>query len=95
MEDRVHRPGRCTIAAFDRFVDAQRHERDRELVDGDVVLMTNPTENHEQIAGNLGAPLKLAMDAAGCRSDQGGMRVQRDDGGRGRDRPKPDIVVRG
>ncbi|MET7245717.1 Uma2 family endonuclease [Methylobacterium sp. EM32] len=94
MEDRVHRPDRLSIAEFDRFVDAQRDERDWELIDGDVVMMTNPTENHEQIAGNIGAPLKLAMDAQGCRSYQGGMRVQRDEHGQGRDKPKPDIVVR-
>jgi Uma2 family endonuclease len=94
MEDRIPRSGRLSIAEFDRFVDAQRDESDWELVEGDVVMMTNPTENHEQIAGNIGAPLKLAMDAAGCRSTQGGMRVQRDDDGRGRDKPKPDIVVR-
>ncbi|WP_245239738.1 Uma2 family endonuclease [Methylobacterium variabile] len=94
MTGPAHGPGRLTVAEFDRFVDAQRDERDWELVDGDIVMMTNPTENHEQIAGNIGAPLKLAMDEAGCRSYQGGMRVQRDDNGRGRDKPKPDIVVR-
>ncbi|WP_279356434.1 Uma2 family endonuclease [Methylobacterium indicum] len=94
MEDRVRRHRGLTVSEFDRFVDAQRDESDWELVDGEVVMMTNPTENHEQIAGNIGAPLKLAMDAAGCRSYQGGMRVQRDEDGRGRDKPKPDIVVR-
>ncbi|WP_338068012.1 hypothetical protein [Methylobacterium currus] len=57
-------------------------------------MMTNPTENHEQIAGKIGAPLTLAMDALGCRGDQGGMRVQRDENGHGRDKPEPDIVVR-
>jgi hypothetical protein len=46
MEDRVHRPGQLTVAEFDRFVDVQWDERDWELVDGDVVMMTNPTENH-------------------------------------------------
>ncbi|GJD61207.1 Uma2 family endonuclease [Methylobacterium frigidaeris] len=94
MEDRVPRSGRLTVAEFDRFVDAQQDEHDWELVDGGIVMMTNPTENHEQIAGNLGAPLKLAMDAQGCRSYRGGMRVLRDYDGRGRDKPKPDIDVR-
>ncbi|MDP4024076.1 Uma2 family endonuclease [Methylobacterium sp. NEAU 140] len=94
MADPVQRSSALTIAAFDSFVAGQRDDRDWELVDGELVMMTNPTENHEQIAGNVGAPLKLAMDAAGCRSYQGGMRVQRSDDGRGRDKTKPDIVVR-
>jgi Uma2 family endonuclease len=34
------------------------------------------------------------MDAAGCRSYQGGMRVQRSSDSRGKDKTKPDIVVR-
>ena len=83
-----------TIAEFDRFVAAQQDDREWELVAGELVMMSNPTENHEQIAGNIGAPLKLAMDAAGCRSYQGGMRVQRSEDGGGKDKPKPDIVVR-
>jgi hypothetical protein len=29
--------------------------------------MTNPTKDHAQTAGNIGAPLKLAMDPQGCR----------------------------
>jgi Uma2 family endonuclease len=57
-------------------------------------MMTNPTEMHEQIAGNIGAPLKLAMDPRGCRTYQGGMRVQRSDDTRETDKPRPDVVVR-
>ncbi|GJE01739.1 Uma2 family endonuclease [Methylobacterium isbiliense] len=34
------------------------------------------------------------MDAAGCRSYQGGLRVQRSSDSRGKDKSKPDIVVR-
>jgi Uma2 family endonuclease len=29
--------------------------RDYELIDGEIVMMTNPTETHEQIASNVGA----------------------------------------
>lgn len=87
-------PQPMTIAEFDRFVTSQHGDGVWELVDGDLVLMSNPTEDHEQIAGNVGAPLKLAMDAAGCRSYQGGLRVQRSDDGVGTDKPRPDIVVR-
>lgn len=83
-----------TIAAFDAFLDAQQDESLWELVAGRIVAMTNPTEEHEQIAGNIGAPLKLAMDARDCRTYQGGIRVQRTDDGRGIDKPRPDIVVR-
>ncbi|WP_018261100.1 Uma2 family endonuclease [Methylobacterium sp. WSM2598] len=94
MADAAHRFPALTIADCDAFVAAQRDEREWELVAGEFVMMSNPTEDHEQIAGNIGAPLKLAMDAAGCRSYQGGMRVQRSDDGRGRDKTRPDIVVR-
>lgn len=94
MADAAHQPHPLTIAEYDRFVEAQHDDREWELVEGELVMMGNPTENHEQIAGNVGAPLKLAMDAAGCRSDQGGMRVQRSSDSRGKDKTKPDIVVR-
>jgi Uma2 family endonuclease len=57
-------------------------------------MMTNPTETHEQIAANIGAPLKRAMDARGCRTYQGGMRVQRSDDPRETDKTWPDVVVR-
>jgi len=83
-----------TIDAFDAFLDAQRDDSLWELVAGRIVAMTNPTEEHEQIAGNIGAPLKLAMDAKGCRAYQGGIRVQRSDDSRGLDKPRPDVVVR-
>lgn len=94
MAGSVHQPDALTIADYDRFVAAQADDREWELVDGELVMMSNPTKNHEQIAGNIGAPLKLAMDAAWCRSYQGGMRVQRSDDSRGRDKTRPDIVVR-
>lgn len=83
-----------TIEDFDAFVAAQADTAVFELVDGDVVMMSNPTETHEQIAGNIGAPLKLAMDARNCRTYQGGMRVQRSDSYRDTDKTKPDVVVR-
>ena len=83
-----------TAEAFDAFLGGQRDGSAWELVDGRIVAMTNPTEDHEQIASNIGAPLKLAMDAQGCRTYQGGMGVQRSDNARGVDRPRPDIVVR-
>jgi Uma2 family endonuclease len=83
-----------TIGEFDAFLEGQQDERSWELVAGRIVAMTNPTEVHEQIASNIGAPLKLAMDPKGCRVYQGGIGVQRSDNERGIDRPRPDVLVR-
>jgi Uma2 family endonuclease len=94
MTTAIRRPDPVTIEAFDAFVEAQADTALFELVGGVIVMMTNPTETHEQIAGNIGAPLKLAMDARGCRTYQGGMRVQRSDNPREIDKTRPDVVVR-
>ena len=83
-----------TIAAFDEFLEGQRDQRSWELVDGRIVAMTNPSERHEQIVANLGAPLKLAMDRDNRRVYFGGMRVQRSDNARAIYKPRPDLLVR-
>jgi Uma2 family endonuclease len=85
---------KVTIAEFDVIAEKAAEARDYELIDGEIVMMTNPTETHEQIASNIGARLKLAMDARGCRTYQGGMRVQADDNPKAHDKFKPDVVVR-
>jgi Uma2 family endonuclease len=85
---------RMTIAEYDAFVAGIADDREFELVDGELVMMANPTETHEQIAANIGAPLKLAMDRRGCRTYQGGMRVQRDDDSSAHDKYRPDVLVR-
>jgi Uma2 family endonuclease len=85
---------RMTIAEFDAFTDGLLDDREFELVNGELAMMVNPTETHEQIAGNIGAPLKLAMDRRGCRTYQGGMRVQRDHDSTARDKYLPDLLVR-
>lgn len=59
---------RLTLADFDAFVVAAAAEDAYELIDGELAMMVNPTETHEQIAANIGAPLKLAMDRRGCRN---------------------------
>jgi Uma2 family endonuclease len=82
-----------TIAEYDAFVAGIAGDREFELVDGELVMMANPTETHEQIAANIGAPLKLAMDRRVCRTYQGGMRVQRDDDTGARDKYRPDVLV--
>jgi Uma2 family endonuclease len=83
-----------TVEAFDRFAEAQADTALFELVEGVVVNDDEPTETQEQIAANIGAPLKLAMDARGCRTYQGGMRVQHSDDPRDTDKTRPDVVVR-
>ena len=90
----LRHPEPVTIGAFDTFLAAQADTTLFELVEGVIVMMTNPTEVHEQIAGNIGAPLKLAMDARGCRTYQGGIRVQRSDDANDTDKTRPDVVVR-
>ena len=94
MSTVLRQPDPVTIEAFDFFVESQADTAVFELVDGVIVMMSNPTETHEQITGNIGAPLKLAMDVRGCRTYQGGMRVQRADRNDGTDKTKPDVVVR-
>jgi len=83
-----------TIAEFDDFVAGLADDREYELVDGELAMMVNPTETHEQIASNIGAPLKLAMDRRGCRTYQGGIRVQMDDDSKARDKYRLDVLVR-
>ncbi len=94
MSDTATRDDASTISDYEAFVDDLPGDDRWELIRGRIVMMTNPSENHEQIVGNIFAPLKLAMDAAGCRVYAGGMRVQRSED-RGDDMAViPDIVVR-
>jgi len=83
-----------TIAEFDQFVEGVADGKKFELFDGKPLLMSNPNETHEQIASNIGANLKLAMDKRGCRTYQGGIMVQASANSTGRDKFRPDVVVR-
>lgn len=84
-----------TIAEFDDYLERQGDDAGLfELIGGVIVMMTNPTQRHQQIVGNIGARLKLAMDARGCRTYFGEMRIQRSDDRKAPDKPKPDVVVR-
>jgi Uma2 family endonuclease len=94
MARAAERPRKMTIAEFDEIAEKATEARDYELIDGEIVMMTNPPETHEQIASNIGARLKLAMDSRGCRTYQGGMRVQADDNSKAFNKFKPDVVVR-
>ena len=94
MPTALRRTEPLTIEAFDTFVDAQADIALFELVEGGIVMMTNPSEVHEQIVANIGAPLKLAMGARSYRTYQGGIRVQRSDDPLDTDKTRPDVVVR-
>ena len=85
---------KTSIADFDLFIEGIANGKDFELADGVITLMRNPTEAHEQIAANIGAPLKLAMDGRNRRTYQGGMRVQATRQSTGFDKYKPDVMVR-
>jgi Uma2 family endonuclease len=83
-----------TIAEFDRFLESQQDGSLWELVAGRIVAMTNPSEVHEKITANIGAPLAVAMNPKGCHVYQGGIGVQRSDMPSGVNRTRPDVVVR-
>lgn len=87
MSDAMRVDPPVSISEFDAFLDAQKDDSLWELVAGRILAMTNPTEAHEQIVANIGAPLKLAMDAKQCRAFLGGMRVQRSDRSDALDKP--------
>jgi Uma2 family endonuclease len=83
-----------TIDEFDTYVESIPNGKDFELIDGTPVLMGNPTEVHEQIAMNIAGALKPRMDTRGCRTYAGNMRVQASSDSTGKDKFKPDVVVR-
>ena len=94
MERAAERLRKVTIAEFDEIAEKATEARDYELIDGEIVMMTDPTETHEQIASNIGARLKLAMDSRGCRTLSG--RHARSSGRHSEafNKFKPDVVVR-
>jgi Uma2 family endonuclease len=91
--DRIAQPP-MSVGAFQTYLEQQADPCAFELVGGAVVMMANPTETHNQMAGNIFAPLKLAMDQRRGRTYQSDMRVQRTGKPTDEDQPRPDIVVR-
>ena len=83
-----------TIAAFDAFVERHGDEVDYELIAGEIVMMTNPNQRHEQVISNIALALKQAMDKRKCRTYSGGMRVQLSDARDGQNKTRPDVAVR-
>jgi Uma2 family endonuclease len=95
MQSALRKQTLVTIAEFDNFLERQGEDAHLfQLVDGVIVMMTNPTRRHGKVAGNIGWHLKGAMDQRGCDVFQGDVRVQRDENFHGFDKPKPDVVVR-
>jgi len=82
-----------TIRDFDAFVENDRSGTEFELIDGQIVMMSNPTLAHEQIVSNIGAPLKIAMNKRACHTFFGGARVQAGDDPNARDKYRPDVIV--
>jgi Uma2 family endonuclease len=83
-----------TINEFDAWVAGSPCDDAFELVDGVPLLVGDSDETHEQIASNIGACLKLAMDKRGCHTYQEGIMVQASDNPGGHNKFRPDVVVR-
>lgn len=94
MSEAVVLPPPQTIAEFDRFLVTQGDDTSWELVNGEIVAMTNPSLDHEQIVGNIAVALRPFLPAGRpCRVTTGGVRVQVSDDVRGIYAPKPDVMV--
>lgn len=93
MSDRARRDDGKTVADYEAFVAARPEDERWELVGGVIEMMTNPTGNHGQITMNIAMPLKATMDAAGCRTYAGSMRVQTAERRAADAATIPDIVV--
>ncbi len=94
MSNTARRGEPSTIADYEVFLAAQPDDTRWELIGGVIVTMTDPTENHGQIAMNLAAPMKAMLNQAGFRTYAGSMRVQGSEDRDGGDAAIPDIVVR-
>jgi Uma2 family endonuclease len=94
MSEAIQTEQVVTVARFEAFLESQQDGSLWELVAGRIVAMTNPSEVHEKIASNIGAPLAMAMNPKGCHVYQGGIGVQRSDLPTGTNRTRPDVVVR-
>jgi Uma2 family endonuclease len=85
-----------TIAEFDAFLDQPGNEDgDYELIDGAIVAVEDNTIRHARITGNLGAPLKLAMDGRGYHAFQRGIGLQRNGDLQAFNKLRPDVLVCG
>jgi Uma2 family endonuclease len=86
-------PRKLTVAAFDAYVEQSPEDDALELIDGIPIHVSDADETHEQIAANIGANLKRAMDKRRCRTYRGIM-VQASADAAGSDKCRPDVAVR-
>lgn len=94
MSHAVALPPPVTIAAFDAFLEGKRDDSRWELIDGEIVAMTDPSLGHAEIVGNIGGALRPVMPAdRRCRVTAGDVRVQMSDDLRGSYAPRPDVMV--
>jgi len=94
MSHAVALPPPVTIAAFDAFLEGERDDSRWELIDGEIVAMTNPSLDHAEIVANIASALRPVMPAdRRCRVTAGDVRVQMSDDLRGIYAPRPDVMV--
>ena len=83
-----------TIEAFEAWADTQPQGRRYELIDGEIVAMTAPTQSHAQIVVNIGFPLEGHARQRNCRAVLGNVAVQASDDRAATDKPEPDLIYR-
>ncbi len=83
-----------TIAEFELFMRRQSNDSRWELVDGHILAMTNPSEDHGQIAYAIGTGLRDVARERTCRVNIGGLRVQASSDADGVTATIPDVLVR-
>ena len=83
-----------TVAEFERFMERQPPDTRWELLDGQILAMTNPSEDHGQIVHNIVRGVGDTGRERGCRVNIGGLRVQASDAAGGTTATIPDMTVR-
>ena len=83
-----------TIAEFVAFMERQPHDTRWELLDGQILAMTNPSEDHGQIASSIGLGLVPPARERGCRVNIAGIRVQASGDAGATTATIPDVTVR-
>lgn len=94
MSHAIALPPPMTVAGFDVFLAAQPDDGAWELVDGQILAMTDPSLDHADIVANIAGALRPVMPAdRRCRVTTGDVRVQASDDQRGVYAPRPDVMV--
>ena len=83
-----------TVGEFEAFLERQPPDTRWELLEGHILAMTNPSEDHGLIATGLGSALWEIARKQGCRTVVGGLRVQSSGEAAQITATIPDVVVR-